>query len=320
MSASSGAGATPRLALVMIVRDEERFLEAHLRYHGALGVTRAFVYLDRCTDRSAEIVARFPWADAIRRDRDPVDRFLSEHQVRVLGDAIGRAREAGFDWLLHIDADEFARGASDDASSAVGSLLRLLEEVSPETEQVILPPVDVLPTALAPGEPFHRLHWILQRGKLRRRILDPSSGAMRMLDKRIGHTRGKAIVRTAVEVKPLDAHRWGRAADGEELVSERRGRLYHFVVVDGEGWWSKHRRLAEYPGVWSKGKAVAFPKQAWKEAAVRMTLEEATAYFDRWVRVAPWRLWLPRLLGRVARDDFVERVLAAIEAAGDGVE
>lgn len=52
----------PRLAMVMCIKNEERFLEANLHYHHALGVARAYIYLDNCTDRSLELVQSFPWA------------------------------------------------------------------------------------------------------------------------------------------------------------------------------------------------------------------------------------------------------------------
>ena len=326
----------PSLALVLCIRNEANFLAANLAYHHALGVSRGYVFLDRCTDASLRIAESFPWVTAIPRDRDPADRFMSIHQLKCMDEALQRARADGLEWLLHLDADEFACG--EDRSSALarwtgsllpgrrasaaqrGSLTRMLARVRPDTEQVILKPNDVIPTPLAQGAPFWKLYHFQISGVLKRRLLDPTTGKIVWLDDWLGHRRGKSIVRTAADVRPRNAHVWVRrdAADAEQgrIPTEQRGFHYHYVVVDAEQWRAKHRKFAEYPDRWEKGNPVPFPKQAWKEASVVMSEAEANRYFDTWVVVPPRRLLRPRLLGQVVRDTFVEDVLreAGMEA------
>ena len=99
----------PSLAMATCVRDEEEFLAANLTYHHAIGVSRAYVFLDRCIDSTPEIVRSFPWARAIPEDRDDELAHLTSYLNQCANQALDLAREEGFEWLLHLDADEFAR-------------------------------------------------------------------------------------------------------------------------------------------------------------------------------------------------------------------
>ncbi len=313
----------------MVVRDEQRFLAQNLAYHKRLGVERFYIFLDRCSDRTPQIAAGHPSAVVLERDRRDDERFMSEFQRRCLGEALRLARVDGVDWLMHVDADEFARGddphrfaplpggsagpIADRAQRA--SLARMLAEVHGPVEQVLLRPLDVLPTAVQPDTPFDHHDHFQNRGALRRRILDPTTGRVVRFNKRLGHYHGKAIVRVGDDVVADTAHRFGQA-DGRPLVTVRRGVLYHFIAVDGDLWWDKHRKFAEFPAHWEKGTAVRFPKQAWKQASVDMSREEARAYFDRWVAVSPRRLAMARLTGSVVRDDFVRRVVTQATPRG----
>jgi hypothetical protein len=294
----------------MVVRNEERFLARNLDFHRAMGVDHAFVFLDQCTDRSAAIAGSYRWVTPIVSDRQPEQEHMSTFQVACLREALERARAGDYDWMMHVDADEFARGESIDPASA--SLRALIRTVTDEVEQVVLDPVDALPTKLQPGEDFEHLTQFLVRGIIRRRMLDPSAGGMRRLQKRLGHRKGKAIVRTAIDARPVSAHRWIHNETRDPLITVKAGRLYHFVSVDARSWWEKHRKFAGFPSTWSGGKEVSFPKQAWKEAAPRMTRDEAETYFNTWVRYSASQLWWPRMTGRVVEDDFVRRVLEGL--------
>ena len=318
---------TPRLALALVVRDEERFLGANLAYHHTLGVTRAYVYLDRCADASPAIAAAFPWVESIRRDRDPDDRHMSSFQVRCLDDALERARAEGFDWLMHLDADEFAWGDNRVGPlgrllgrpapanlEALGSLTAMLARVRPSTAMIRLRTKEVVPEPVEPGSPFWKLHHFQDQGVFRRPVLDPTTGLVRQLDYWIGSHRGKSIIRTAAPVRAESAHDWaGRDATvGTRIPTQRLGWHYHYVVVDSEQWRAKYRKFAEYPDHWSSGRPVRFPKQAWKEASLRLTAEDARRYYDEWVAVGPADL-ARRVDGRrIVRERFVEEVLARV--------
>src|SRR5262245_56411062 len=114
----------PVLAMVMCVRDEADFLPYHLAYHHALGVTRAYVFLDRCADATATVLGSCPWARAIDADRDPDVESLPVYQQRCADRALEMARAEGIDWLMHLDADEFAWGDNPAPGGGLLSLLR----------------------------------------------------------------------------------------------------------------------------------------------------------------------------------------------------
>ena len=347
-TASDDADARPRIGLALVARDEERFLAANLAYHRALGVSRAYVHLDRCTDDSEAIARRFEaggFATVLPSDRDAGETYMSEYQVRCLDDALRRARADGLDWLMHVDADEFAWGDNPagplDAIARLvgrgggtasggqrlrrqGDLRRMVRRAATlgrlrgggRIDQVIMRTVEVVPTPLQDDEDFRHLHWFQDGGVLPREILDPGDGEVKTLDHWLGGRRGKSLVRCAADVVPRSAHDWSLAGGGDP-VTARAGLHYHYVVADAAHWLEKYRKFSEYPEVWEKGKPVRFPKQAWKQASVRMTDDEAAAYFARWVAADPAELArLSRTpAGRhLRRDEAVARVLAGAGA------
>ena len=292
----------------MVVRDEERFLDANLRAQAALGVSEVYIYLDRCCDRTAEIAERHPITTPVVRDRRADQRHMSTYQCACLADALVSARAAGHRWLMHVDADEFARGTLDFG----GRLPETLDTLPPSVEQAVLKPVDSLPTLPGPqtlGDGFLNLTWF-QTGVLRRRVLNPGTRRVERLRKRLGHTRGKPILRLDTDAMPHSAHTWRRTGGGR-LSLQHIGRLYHYVAVDAALWHAKHAKFSEYPATWSKGAAVSFPKQAWKEAAPGMSPAEARHYFERWLRVGARELAWARFTGRAVHDTFVRDLLRA---------
>jgi hypothetical protein len=323
--------------MVLTVRDEERFLAANLAYHHALGVTRAYVFLDRCGDASKQQAQSYRWVQVIEQDRLPDEQWIHQYQARCVQMALELARGEGYEWLMFVDPDEFAFGQRPAKRYAwlreprlrgrkarpeeVGSLTEMLKRVGPETEQVLLLPKEVVPTPLAKGEPFWRLHYFQVRGALQRSLLDPISGQVRPLTKWLGHTTGKGIVRTAAEVQAGNPHRWApsqdrRQAEVREIPSEWCGSLYHFVVVSADHWWEKYRKLGKSPPLGPRGTPMPFPKQAWTEATMIMSEAEARAYYDRWVVVKPRQLIWARLLENVVHESVVETVLAGCAASG----
>ena len=316
--------------MVLCVRDEQEFLAANLTYHQALGVERAYVFLDRCGDRTPQIARSFPWVRTLERDRRTEDRFMSEHQVRCLDEALGMARAEGFDWLLHLDPDEFAWGAGGDRHwpwprsrggrhgssppEVVGALPPMLASLKPRVEQVILRTKEVVPRPVNPDSPFWDLVEFQDRRVLQREILDPSSGELRELDYWIGGRRGKSIVRTNADVRAQSAHSWTRAGAPDEtpIPTVRRGHHYHFVVVNPNQWRSKYRKFSEFPDKWSSGRAVRFPKQAWKDASRSMTEEQARDYYMRWVAVQDDQLAEALRKGIVVRETHVRDVLERV--------
>ena len=320
----------PALALVTVIRNEARFLPAFLAYYRALGVDRAFVYLDRCTDASRAILQRHDWVEAVGCDQDPGAAHLVLHQMQCAKDALERARAGGYDWLLLVDVDEFAWGgrmlpparpwwrrasrARVEALLRQGSLAGLVSRVGPEIEMITLRTVEVVPEPSSGGKPFWSLYNFQVESVLGRPVLDPTTGQVRMLERWVGHRLGKSLVRTRADVQPFDSHVWTRnqrvlVPEEQPLNTVALGWLLHYVVTDGRHWRQKYRQLAYESNRWLRGQPVDFPKQAWKEASCVMDAAAAGAYFDRWVAVSRFRRWVARVRGGLRRVTAVGEIM-----------
>jgi len=310
--------------MALVVRDEERFLDAHLKYHRLLGVERCYVFLDQCQDASPAVVARHRHAVALERHRREDELHMSAFQTRCLREALALARADGFDWLAHVDPDEFAWGDNRSAPCRLlglgrrpadrrllerGSLARMLAGMPARAEQVVLRTKEAMPVAGRDGEPFWELTHFQDRRIVPRQLLDPRSGEVRTLRHWLGGWKGKAIVRVAADVEPESAHRW-RGRGGRALRTRRHGWYYHYLITDWRHWADKYRKFSVFPDRWQKGAPVRFPKQAWKEAAARMSDGEARAYFDAWVGASHEDLRRWRRQGRLTCERHVARVLA----------
>ena len=270
------------IALVTAVRDEADRVEPFLDHHRAVGVTTAYVYLDRCRDGTAERLAAHPEVTAIAWDRDPGHRWFAEHQNRVVADALQRAAAEGVDWLLHLDVDEYAwAGPVGGLDPAEGDLRPPLAAVT--TDVVRFPTVEAVPESLGDDPPPWALEHVQPNGRFSREILDPRTDQRVWIDGFLGHPRGKTAVRVGAGLVPEDPHAW-RRADGATPDEAVVGALLHVPVTSAAQWQDKYRKIAA-PDHWPNGCPVPFPKQAWKEATLTMSPEEARAYFDAWVAV-----------------------------------
>lgn len=320
----------PQLALVLCARNEERFLPAFLAYHRALGVDRAYVYLDRCTDRSRDHLARHDWVEVIERNQPDGTTQLSLHQMACANDALVRARAQEIPWLMMLDADEFAWGGDPlprpcpawrrwlglpaATLAARGHLSRLIDGAAADTEMILLRTAEVVVEAGREDLPFWTQHHFQTEVALHRPVLHPGTGEMRTLNRWLGHRLGKSIVRTACDVQAFDSHRWTRRQDRDipddlPLRTEQHGWILHYVVTGPEHWRQKYLNLAYEPAHWLRGQPVDFPKQAWKEAAMRMDEAEARDYFSTWVAVPPRLVRAARRRGSLRRVSVVEDIL-----------
>ena len=300
------------LGLFVAVHDEEEWIEAFLDHHRAVGVEQAFVYLDRCSDRTGERADSYPWVTTIEWDRPAECRWLSDYQALVAVDAVRRAEEAGLDWLAFLDVDEFAwAGPVGSTALEVGHLGHALAQVDPTVEVARLATVEMIPR-LSDKEQTARRPWaavyVQPEGRLARQMLDPCRDEVVILPGNIGHSRGKTVARVRSGLRLVDPHRWQRA-DGSAPSEVDIGHHLHLVVADSGHWRTKYRKLTE-PQHWPNGEPVPFPKAAFIEASATMTAEDARAYFDEWVAVSDRELTRGLIQGTVKRWPLLRSTLA----------
>lgn len=319
------AAGRPRLALMMCVNNEADTILDHLRYHQHQGVTGAYVYLDHCTDATATRLRGIDWVEAVEASRPADCPGLPAHQVNCAVDALRRARRDGFDWLMHIDPDEYAWAAPPgEGPTEPGGLVAMLDRARPETEMVELATLEVLPERGLGARPFWEQCYFQGPGQLvKRDMLDPGTGEIRQMHKWAGHQIGKSILRTACDAVPRWAHGWQRPGEvrgagrvpqeaDARLVTEKLGFHYHFVFMGARLWRQKYRKLAWEPDTWITGGKVPFPKQAWKEATLAFGDAEAEAYYERWIGLAPERLAGLAASGAVTRDTRLRDAMRAL--------
>ena len=292
----------------MTVRNEERFLAANLAWHHHVGVRRAYIYLDRCTDGSEAIARSFPWVEVYERDRQASSRFNMAAQQKNAMEALGLARRYGVKWLLHLDADEFACGDEGPDGPVSDDLAQLVERVPPGTDMIILRTREAIPIRTNSAAPLSE-HVYFQDGAIvERNLLDPSSGIIRRLDKLLGHNVGKSIVRVDAEVKPNGSHRW-LPVGGGALLRRFGGFHFHFVLIGAAHFREKFGKMSEYPDTFLNGAPVPFPKQAFKVAVGNMLPEEIDRYYHDWVAMDIEELERLTRQGLVVKDSRLKLAL-----------
>ena len=165
----------PRVLATLLVRDEEDIVADTIDHHLAMGVEHVLVTDHASTDGTAAILAEY-----VRRGRATVthvesDRYEQAAWVTVM------AREAaalGADWVVHLDADEFAWTDGMD-------LPEYLSGVPVEVATLRVPRWNVVPLRTAAG-PW----W---EGPMARDLLSANSVGGRIAPK-ILHRAGPAVV------------------------------------------------------------------------------------------------------------------------------
>jgi hypothetical protein len=288
------------MALVMSVRDERALLRANLLYHRHLGVERCLVYDDGSTDGTADTVRDLPWVhlapsvDPERfRDRPELDELVrhaaSHAAARQSLNAMAAkdlAREAGFDWLISLDADELV--CPDLERSHPGQLQELLAGVPPEVQVVRLTTLEVAPRRLEYAQVFAEETLFQAPGsRLRRRLADPASGRVLTVRGFLGHDDGKSAVRPAVPAKPRTSHRFV-AIGGEVLPTARRGYLLHYYCYSASTFAAKWLVPSAAPDAYVTGRPITPRRRVLRDAARHLagSPDALREYFRRWVMLS----------------------------------
>ncbi|MFC1884629.1 glycosyltransferase family 2 protein [Thermodesulfobacteriota bacterium] len=319
----------PLLAMVMCVRDEEDFIGTNLAYHHALGVSRAYIFADRCNDATIEIARYFPWVKVFEINID-TSKDMVTHQNKSANKALKMARDEGFQWLMHIDADEFA--FADNLPFGIigrafpfmkkmkrmtpvqrGDLIRMLALASKRTEMILMRTWEAVPVLSENEQTFWKLHYFHNKSFEDRKVLDPAANKIRPLAW-FGHARGKTIIRTSADVQSRSSHLWTRyqgTAEPEKipLKTEYRGHHFHFLFTNSREWWNKFRKHSDFPDRWHSKEPVGFPKQSWKEASKKMSEVEAQQYFNEWLALPPDELGKRLAEGSIIKDSSVQDIL-----------
>lgn len=99
-----------RVALMVKVYNEEFFMEYMLDYYDTLGVDGIFIFDDGSTDKTHDMLSK--WENDVDHfviyQTDPKDVWFDPNvsEGALINEAIKGIKEAGFDWIFKLDADE----------------------------------------------------------------------------------------------------------------------------------------------------------------------------------------------------------------------
>jgi len=318
----------PLLAMQFCAKNEARLLEAHLKYHRHLGVSKAYAYLDACTDESLDILRSFPWVECFTVDPAERQRFryVSDMLVACMNDALERARRDGYDWLLVIDLDELAFGENPESESSKtslrrrGSLVDMLTQIPEAIEVVSLRTREVVPMYLGEDFEFWKQRYFQDQHVLTRMLLDLRTGETSTWSDFLGHRLGKPIVRTSASVQAYTPHSWVRDQNKRfplrpanmPVPIATRGYHYHFFAFQNSHFQKKFLKSPNQSDVRSNGIPERYSKQCFRLASKRLTGDALHEYLDRYFYVPE-----PELKKRASEryliyDDTVERILAEV--------
>jgi hypothetical protein len=327
----------PRVAMFMCIHNEERFLEAHLRYHRAMGVSRAYVFLDRCDDASLQIAQSFPWVEpVVVNDRlHTISPFYSD-LFRVCADHARRMAHAeGFDWLLCLDVDEFVfankhsvvretdfdlTGIPLETILRAGHLPSMVATVAPKTEAIFLANWNIVPGKSDRNDPFWKLHFFYSRILPPQLMCDPLTGQTEEYQVVLG-SRGKSMVSTKADIQCLSSHEWVRSQGYHytkrpariPITTKNQGFLYHFYTTDSQHWREKYQKLSRELTVWYAGNPVDFRKECGKRASAVLSDEEIELYLNEWIYLSTAELEAGVKERLLRKADMVEKVITGVE-------
>lgn len=96
----------PKVAMTLLVRNEDDIIEDNILYHSAIGVDKFFVMDNLSTDMTATIIERLSGALDIKYFFQSNDEYRQSEWVSFLAQEAA-SDPAGFDWVINNDADEF---------------------------------------------------------------------------------------------------------------------------------------------------------------------------------------------------------------------
>lgn len=240
---------------------------AFVGYHLCCGIDHMFLYFDDPQDASIPYLTRKNRVTCIPCDEPhwrirgiTPEAAIEVKQETNATEAFRLARQAGFEWLVHVDSDELLY--------AERSLPDLFSCVPPQTEVLVFPTCEAVPQRLQYDRPFrdislfkynpaaHFLQGNVFKGYVDRRMRGPIARIWRykrrlvkwlgcdhptfMNSFLLGHTNGKAATRTSSPVREIGIHR-PQEVRGQALCiyTVRRGAVLHFDCMGYEQWRDK---------------------------------------------------------------------------------
>ena len=253
-----------RVAIVTTLRDAGRMLESFVAYHLRTGFAHLFLFFDDPADPGLARFADHPMITAVAHDErlrkrwtalpeydglaEFIDSEVMVRQVLNAGLAMEMAREQGFDWLLHIDADELFFSITRPVPEF------FFEALSQPFDTISYQNLEAVPEKLDIVDPFREVDLfklppgmeVGHGNEIARLLADtPQIPPMRFHF----YANGKSAVRLAAPtLRPSSVHQFD--GDGARQGTSTDAFILHYACCGFDSFWRKYAVLGAFADRW----------------------------------------------------------------------
>lgn len=264
-----------RIACVSMVKNEEELILHNITYHRFIGVTDFFIFLDNSSDDTKNKIEHIPhvhifenltYQDLLRYninkpelDLELIKKYFSTHSgIRQLCNsnmASEICKNAGIDWLIHLDPDELVY--IDETRITQDSLKRFLSGLDKRVKAVTFRNIEVVPTKIEVDCVFqdHLFKSYSIDGNIpglpKSQLLNPFTNSYTPAGWFWGHSSGKLATRPCCDSYFTTSHEC--YTDGEMIAKEY---LLHYNIYSYRQFLNKYRNFSNYPKRRSHGRPV----------------------------------------------------------------
>jgi len=267
---------SPKIAIVITVKNEERLLKQNLLYHFGIGISHAFIYFDGTTDggpKSIEdmgnVLIQSSVTPDLYRHLTFLDKFTSNarkhHTARQClntYDAMLKSKAEGIDWLISIDADELVYTGNDkhisdffsDLSDYDVIMLRPLEVVNRKLNYENVMKEEVLfKTQKNFNSKVDQIYFNVE---------NPYSKSKITSSFWLGHTMGKCALNVQKDLIPHNVHRF-KLKNSKTVNKVNRGFILHYHIYDFDDFIKKFKNFKNHPSSFLSGNDIGTLKSLW---------------------------------------------------------
>lgn len=261
-----------KIALVLTVKNEERLLRDNLIYHKGIGIDRCYVYFDNTTDNGKNSIEDLPYvisSDSISPDKyksvKSLEKFtknaIEHHTARQClntFDAMRLSEEAGFDWLISLDADELICTSFNEVSN----LNSFFETIPRSVNLVNFKVFELLQDRVSFNNVFKEatlfkttFQFQNRFEKVLKNIYNPSIKKSQKFSFWYGQFLGKAAIRLHQNIIPHNVHRY-KHSDETKLISIEKEGVLHYHAYDAKDFIKKFKNFSKHPTTFLSGAKV----------------------------------------------------------------
>lgn len=326
-----------RVCATTTLRESLETTRSFLSYHLNVGIDHIYVFLDDPTDSvggrlAADSRLTVTACDTTHWDRvgvtEGADAPIEARQLANTNAALRWARDAGFDWIVHLDGDELLNLRT--------PLHHLLDEVPESADAVLLPLLEAVPSRPDHNRPFLEITHFKAAGYKRNvwnryRIREPHRPQWSRFQRRLtlaralgartirgnDYYRGAYMPRALVRVgRPVEwlLIKGPVMADGgrPRAVITDRAELLHFIAPTFADWLLKWERRTDGTAPAARLRPLVREMEA-EFLLVSRTGDETRlrALFAEWHLTGRWERLVLRSLGLLRRIDLDQSLFDA---------